>query len=479
MYQVAMYQTIKTLLAQGKSQREIAKDLGMCRKTVSRIHKALESGRSGPDQQVRIKVLDDFQQEISEYHSSGLSAVLIHQKLVNKYGIEVSYPSVARSIERLKQQEVYVPLHSNPAEECQVDFGYLGTFRRNGRPVKVWVFSMVLSHSRYAYYHLVTTQRVSEFLDCHIKAFEYFGGVPRTVKLDNLKAGVTTPDLYEPLLQEQYAGFLSYYGSAGIACRPRRPQAKGKVESSIKYVKNNFLKGFEGDGYEDLVCALKVWNEEVCNARVHGTTRKVPQMVFDSLEKSALLSLPSTRYQMIEVTGRKVSRLAHISYRHNYYSVPSPYAGLQVRLQSDGTLLRIFHQQVQIALHSIHHEIGLYVSMQEHRPEAKRIVSKQEYQQRMAAIGPYAACMFRELVANVPTHWNAMTRGILSLRKKFNDQAIEDSCKRALQYKALSYQQVKKICQRGMYRQLEVNDPVIPFSQEYGHELSMYDKITH
>jgi transposase len=120
---------------------------------------------------------------------------------------------------------------------------------------------MVLSHSRYTYFQLVTTQKLSSFIECHYKAFEYFGGVPKTVKLDNLKAGVITPDFYEPLLQEQYAGFLAHYRSAPIACKVRRPEEKGKVESAIKYVKNNFLKTLEGvimiSWFVNLKCGMK------------------------------------------------------------------------------------------------------------------------------------------------------------------------------------------------------------------------------
>lgn len=82
---------------------------------------------------------------------------------------------------------------------------------------------MLLSHSRYAYFHLVTTQKISSFIECHYKAFEYFGGIPKTVKLDNLKAGVITPDFYKPVLQEQYAGFSAHYNSAPLACKVRRP----------------------------------------------------------------------------------------------------------------------------------------------------------------------------------------------------------------------------------------------------------------
>jgi len=302
---------------------------------------------------------------------------------------------------------------------------------------------MVLSYSRYAYYQLVTSQKMAVFIECHYKSFEYFGGVPKTVKLDNLKASVITPDFYEPVLQEQYACFLGYYNSAAIACRVRRPQDKGKVESAIKYVKNNFLKNFGGPDYDSLVCELKVWNEEICNKRVHGPTGKVPESVFNSIEKQALLALPLRRYQVMDVSTRKVSRLAHISYRHNYYSVPAKYAAMQVRLESNGTLLRKYSGHHKIALHTITHAMGLYISQEEHKPKEKRHTSRYEYYEEMSAVGPYAAEVFVQLEEKVPTHWHTMTRGILKLKKKYSDDIINRSCKRALRFNALGYQHIK------------------------------------
>jgi hypothetical protein len=263
---------------------------------------------------------------------------------------------------------------------------------------------MVLSYSRYAYYQLVTNQKISSFIECHYKTFEYFGGVPKTVKLDNLKAGVITPDFYEPLLQEQYAAFLAHYSSAPIACRVRRPEDRGKVESAIKYVKNNFLKNFRGTDYEKLVCELKVWNEEICNKRVYGTTRKIPEVVFNGSEKSTLVELPAKRYQIMDISTRKVSRLAHISYRHNYYSVPAKYVGMQVRLESNGTLLKIYSNQTRIALHSISHAMGLYISLEEHKPQYKTFVTRNEYCQRMGALGPDAAEVFLQLEQKFPAY---------------------------------------------------------------------------
>ncbi len=479
MYQVGMYYTIKTLLSQGKSLRQISKELGVCRKTVSRIKAALDSGQVGPALQTRAKVLDEHQGQITQYYEEGLTAHLIHRRLTQEKGLSVSYPSVARCVERLKKHEVFIPLQSAPGEEAQVDFGYMGTFQSHGKPVKVWVFSMVLSHSRYAYYRLVTTQKISAFIECHYKAFEYFAGVPKTVKLDNLKSGVITPDFYEPIIQEQYAAFLSHYNCAPIACRVRRPQDKGKVESSIKYVKNNFLKNFRGSDYQKLIYELKAWNEQICNKRVHGTTRKVPGQVFNSFEKQSLGALPAIRYQIMDISSRKVSRLAHISYRHNYYSVPAQYAGMYVRLESNGTLLGIFYNQTRIALHIISQSMGVYHSLEEHKPEYKKSVSREEYHQRMAAIGPYASQMFLLLEKSVPTHWHVMTRGILNLKKSFEQEVIDKACKRAIRFNAISYQQIKRICQSGLYRQDEAQQAQVNYTESYGHDLRVYDNLTH
>ena len=104
--------------------------------------------------------------------------------------------------------------------------------------------------------------------------------------------------------------------------------------------------------------------------------------------------LPAVRYQIMDVSSRKVSRLAHISYRHNYYSVPAQYAGMYISLESNGTLLKIFYNHTRIALHTISQDLGIYVSLEEHKPDYKKSISREEYQQRMASVGPYASEVF-------------------------------------------------------------------------------------
>ncbi|MCB0641521.1 MAG: IS21 family transposase, partial [Phaeodactylibacter sp.] len=100
--------------------------------------------------------------------------------------------------------------------------------------------------------------------------------------------------------------FLAHYGCVGRPCRVRTPQHKGKVESGIKYLKNNLIRGLEHRNYERLVQDLKHWNEQVCNKRTHGTTRKVPAVVFEQEEKAQLNSLPAQRYEWWTWEERKV-----------------------------------------------------------------------------------------------------------------------------------------------------------------------------
>ena len=474
-----MYNTIKTLKSRGKSQRKISKELKIHRNTVNRILGAISLGKNNPDPIQKNKILDQYKEDIEYYLSIGYSGKQIYQKLVSK-DVNISYQSVARYLNGYKSKgEVYVPLNMPPGEEAQVDFGYFGLFVKNGKSVKVWCFNMVLSHSRYAYYCLVTNQSVSTFINCHIKAFEYFGGVPATVKLDNLRAGVLKVDLYEPIFQHQYSEFLSYYGSSGVTARPRRGQDKGKVESGVKYVKGNFLKVIEHNDFYKLEKELQSWNTSICNKRLHGTTRKIPMDVFNNIERAELLQLPSERYEILHIEYRKVNSLAHINFRYNYYSVPYEFAKEEIRIESNGSLLRVYKGSEQIALHQISDSEGNYITNENHKPPYKQNKSREYYMEMMQNIGNYAVIFMEALEKHRPRHWHHMIRGVIHLQKQHTNEAIDKSCERALLFNAFSYQSVKQICEKKLY---ELNDN-LPVNTEimggYNHDLSIYDKLTN
>jgi len=476
MYGVVMHNTIKTLLDQGKSQRGIARELGISRKVVRRVQRELEQNMV-PSSYSRAKKLDDYEDQIKAYLDSKLNAVLIHQRLEQKHGLQISYPSVRRYVAKLKRKKAYVPIHTAVGEEAQVDFGYIGKYKdKHGQLIKVWVFSMVLSYSRYAYYKVVTDQSVLTFILCHIHAFEFFGGVPDRVLLDNLKAGVVRPNFYEPILQEQYSEFLAHYHCAGKPCRVRKPEHKGKVESGIKYLKNNFVKNLEHRNYDQLIPDLEKWNTTICNKRVHGTTRKKPEVVFNQIEKNELSQLPAQRYEVWQWEERKVNSLGHISFRSSYYSVPYKYVGDQLRVKSNGYLLKVYHNHQEVALHQLSKEKGTYVTRPEHLPVHKQPKGPDYYQAKLEQIGPAAVAILQAFLKLHPNHWKEKTQGILSLKRNYSLQRIENACQRALQYKSYSYLVIKNICQKGLVGDLD--EEALPDDLGgYNHDLALYDQL--
>ena len=478
MYKINMWYTISTLLKQGRSMRSIAKELGISRVTVKRIKKQIDSdGAVTEPKIIKQKKLDAYEDFVKQEIEKGKTAVLIKEKLMEKFNFSVSYPTVARFILNFKKSEVYVPLISKPGEEGQVDFGYFGRFLKNGKFVKVWVFSMVLSYSRYSYYQLVTDQKVETFINCHIHAFEFFSGVPQTVKIDNLKAGVITPSFFEPTIQYQYNEFLEHYGSAPITARIRRGQDKGKVESGIKYVKNNFLKSVEHQDYEQLQKDLREWLAIKCNVRIHGTTKKIPEEIFNRDEKKQLLKLPSARYEIFKVEQRKVNKFAHISFKNNYYSVPAEYVDQKITIKSTQTLLKIFCELEQIALHPVSNKIGEYITNQDHRPLYKAKKTKQDYIEKTQIIGAYAEEFLKKLFIEKPYHWQNLIKVIFDLKKTYTDDIINKACKRALNYNALSYKSVKNICENKLYDK-PYEETSVKEEKGFVHDLKLYDKLS-
>lgn len=317
--------------------------------------------------------LDAYKEEILSYLEEGLTGVLIHRKLCEIHGVEISYSGVKKYLRKLRVgKDGKIPILSPPGKEAQVDFGYAGKFLIEGKWHKCWVFCMTLSYSRMSYYELVLRQDTETFLRCHVNAFEYFGGVPEVVLIDNLKSGVVKSNFYEPEIQREYSQMLQHYGLSPVACRVRRPEDKGKVESGIKYVKRSFLKGLDSRDFSEARTELKRWLDEVCNSRVHGTTRKVPREEFKRTEKRALKPLPLRRYEVPFLSKRKVNAYSHVYYKYNYYSVPYSYVGKEVSLKATSHLLYIFDKDLsEIAVHIISNGKGEFITNKSHIPDYK------------------------------------------------------------------------------------------------------------
>ena len=312
---------------------------------------------------------------------------------------------------------------------------------------------MRLSYSRLDYYEKVYDQKVETFINCHINAFHYFKGVPETVKIDNLKAAILEANFYEPIFQSQYKNFSNHYGFKPLPCRVYTPNDKGKVESGIKYIKNNFFIGRKFKNENDLNYQLKKWNEKA-NTRIHGTTKKVPIDLFEKEEKDKLMPLPIDEFKLAKVGTRKVYHDCHIYVSHNYYSVPFEYVGKEVEIEITKSMLRIFYNLKEIAIHPICNEKGNFITNENHYPKYKRITDteyQEKYQAKMKNLGPFSEQIFFLIIQNQKAYWFKTVQGILSLEKTYTKQIVERACKRALAFQVYEYQVIKNICKNGSY----------------------------
>lgn len=462
MVNLAMTMTIITLYKQGKTQRQISKIMNKHRATVKKVIARYEkSQEESPEPYKRISSIEKWHEDIVGLISSKLSNVRIYEKLKEK-GFGASYSSLSRYIRIHNISEnTCIRFETTAGEEAQVDFGYIGRYPDAlGKLRKAYIFNMRLSYSRYDYYEIVFDQKVATWIKCHINAFRYFGGVPKVIKLDNLKSGILTANFYEPIYQKEYKRMADHYNCLLSPCRPYQPQEKGKVESGIKYVKNNFVSGREFLSNADMNKQLEKWLL-LANQRTHGTTKEKPIELL-SEELYHLTPLPTKEFDMSSWHIRKVQKDCHITLDNNYYSVPSKYVATEVGVSMSDEIIKIYSGEELIATHTRSKEAGIFTTNTSHYAKNKRhCPGFKEYDDKceatMKKIGVNSQLMLSYIKQEQPYHWQRTAQGIISLRTIYKDEEIDKACLRALHYGANTYIKIKKILESNSYN-LPLND---------------------
>jgi len=455
MLEVHMQTTIKTLFEKGYNKTQIANMLEIDRKTVRKVLKNPDKG-SALEKKPHPSVLDEHREFILTCLAKELTAQRIFQDLQLKEEFAGSYSTVRDYVRKLRgnHQKAFMVINTLPGEESQVDFGYIGTLSIGGKRKKAWVFLMTLSYSRYMFVKIVFDQSVKTFITCHLEAFKYFGGVPETVVIDNLKAGIIDANFYEPIVQRTYAAFAAHYGFFAQPCRVYTPTDKGKVERAVDYVKENCFKGREFKDEHEAATFLSYWLDNVANLRIHGTTKKRPAEVFETIEKAKLISLNRQDFIFSDSATATLYPNCHFAYKCNYYSAPFQYIGNDLDIIEVNNLVKVYFDQKEIALHTLWEgEKGYHTTNKNHYPDNKNI-SREEILSRqreeMAAVGQEALSFFEAFVrqSSLPKYGYRSISGILALRKKYDHETLNAACARAHYYNSFSYATVRKVCEK-------------------------------
>jgi transposase len=422
---------------------------------------------------------EPWRESILARHVQGLSAKRIHQDLVAELGAsEISYDSVRRLLKRFGAVRP-LPMRRmecEPGQEAQVDFGTGARIKTpEGKRRKTHVLRVVLSHSRKAYSEACFRQTAEDFLRVLENAFWHFGGVPKTVVVDNLKAAVLRPDWYDPELNPKLQSFAQHYGTVILPTKSRMPRHKGKVERGVGYVQDNGLKAREFPSLEAQNQHLAHWEQNIADTRIHGTTKRHVGKVFREAEQMALLPLPAERFPFFHEAQRIVSRDGHIEVAKAYYSAPPEYLGRTVWARWDERLVRVFnHRFEQIALHT-RREPGKFSTLGEHlAPEKISGVERGAawLLRKIEVLGEDAHAWAQAMLKNRGIEGVRVLQGLLSLSTRHSCEAIDEACRTALSYGAFRLQTLRQLLKRRSPAQQPLpfldEHPIIRPMSDYG-----------
>ena len=372
---------------------------------------------------------------IEEKLQQGLQAQRIYQDLTApEHGYGGSYYSVRRLVKKLTAwtEPPVRRMECAPGVEAQVDFGRgAPVVSADGKRRGTWVFRIILSHSRKGYSAAVYHQTTDEFLRCLENALIYFGGSVQTLVIDNLRAAVSRADWFDPELCPKVRSFAEHYGLAILPTKPRTPRHKGKIESGVKYVKNNALKGRTFTSLADENRFLLEWEQTVADTRIHGTTRQQVGKLFDAVEKAALMTLPAARFALFHEALRRVHRDGHVQVQGAYYSAPPEYLGQDVWARWDGRLVRLFDERMRpIAVHA-QQSAGRFSTLPAHiLPEKISGIERGTGWMlgRVERIGPEAKRWAEKMLEERGIQGVRVLLGLLSLAQRHSPFRIEDAC---------------------------------------------------
>jgi hypothetical protein len=343
----------------------------------------------------------------------------------------------------------------DPGAEAQVDFGYVGKLLdpRTGSPRKAWAFVMTLSYSRHQYVEFVCDQSVTTWLKLHRNAFAYFGGVPRRIVLDNLKAAIIKASVADPQVQRSYRDLAEHYGFLIAPCRPRTPEHKGKVESGVHYVQRNFMAVHAPQDIPQANAAVLDWIAHWAGQRSHGTTRQQPLLRFRDVEQPVLLPLPDQPYDLAVWHELVVGRDCYVNFEQSYYSAPERLRGQTVWVRGGLSSVGIYKNHTLVALHPRAQGPGERQTILAHLPAAKvpgLTTTRASCAADAAAIGPNTGEVVRRLLADRPVDRLSAAKRLLKLGARYGTLRLERACGRALQFDDHTPGTVSRILDKGL-----------------------------
>jgi transposase len=379
---------------------QIARELSLDERTVSRWLNAdkYRQREIGP----RPSKLDPFKPQIIRWlETHPYTATQIYLRL-REAGFDGGITIIKDYVHHVRppRAPAFLTLAFAPGECVQVDWGQFGTIPVGNTTRRLSFFAAVLCYSRKLYVEFTVSETMEHFLACHQHAFEFFGGVPEKIMVDNLKSAVLRRVLGQaPVFNPRYKEFADNYGFKIMACGVASGNEKGRVENAVGYVKKNFLAGQTFTYFCQVNPAARLWLDNVANVRLHGTTKQQPAELFLK-EKPALHPLALLPYDIGIVHSVRATSRFRVTLDTNTYSIPAEFASALLTLKVYPDHLCVYHQDKLISRHVRCYDRHQDFENPDHPRELlqqRRKAQDQKVVMRLLALSPKAETFYREL----------------------------------------------------------------------------------
>jgi transposase len=468
---VALWAEIRRLAEIEKlSSYAISRRLRCSRHTVAA---ALKQDRPPVRQAARrASILDPHKAKIDALlgRSPELSAVRVCEEIARgRDGYTGSAITVRRYLRQVRpaRGRVYQEAHYELAQAMQVDWGECGRVQIGTTTRRVSVFVAVLCYSRLLFIEFTLSQRKAEFYRGLVHALEFFGGSPRAVIVDNLKAAVINGSGRAACFHPEFLALCGHYCLQPIACERRDPESKGVVEAGVRYVKHNALAGRAEElvRFEDYLAFAPRWRDQVANVRIHETTRQRPVDRFQH-EQPLLRKLPAIPFDTDEVVPAVVTPHARIEFDGNRYSSPPTLARRPVTIRATRDELRVLYEGQVVAQHVRCYQRGQLILSPDHQLAAlalRRRAQSTALEHEFDALGPEAR-QFHLHLRSQPVKTGVHLRRLLGLARLYGPTELLAAISRALEFATYDAAYVENLL-LAQRRRRQLPTPTLPTPQ--------------
>ena len=386
------------------------------------------------------------------------------QELLAQRGCRISYSALYRWLNRRNwqgRQTGTVRMGASiPGEVAELDFGRLGYIvdQETGRRQAVWALLVVLTYSRHSFVWPTHSQKLEEVIAGLEAAWEFFGGVPKYLVIDNFPAAVAGADALHPRLTRGFLEYSQHRGFITDPARVRHPKDKPQVERSVQYARERFFKGGEFKDLNHLRSEAARWCRDVAGVRIHGTTRRQPLQVFLDEERGALAPWDGEPYEVTHWRSAKVHPDHHVACQYALYSVPSTLCppGQQVEVGLGPKLVRIYHRGQLVKVHPRQPRGGRSTDTADYPAEltAYTLRAPDGINRSAAEQGP-AVAEFAQRLFDGPLPWSRIRQGhkLIRLGQRYTSERLDSACRRALEVDLIDVGRVERILLQALEQQ--------------------------